>query len=399
MTEAYECNIFSLESNNSTPLLNSTTKKKKKEDTEKESTIPQIIKKCPRLGVKNLPNTCFKTLDLKLTRENLFSSKELPDYFRNFGKLLESEEKKEKKEEKEEEHANNKESEKSSEKKSNSQLGEESENRNSWHCFKNDDNQAIREAIFKDRKKMYDYVKNHVYACHVQLLLCYKLSVISFTQELTKECGNLWSNNLVRATSNSIEYIIMHSLYNNEFIIAQKKSRKRKNDEDNAAPVVNEIDEEKEITSDFEDNDNNNNNSNDIHDNNENGIQNLFEDKEELGDLKTTIFSKKGAVVVGGGGGGSLKSGHNYQGGKILDIKKQEYDNGLIFLIDISSMYGSMIQKYNICITNPLNVTLSDARDELSIIPKLIYDLVEKRRRIQTSIVSLVNTNFYLQSK
>ena len=36
------------------------------------------------------------------------------------------------------------------------------------------------------------YVRNHINACHVQLKLCKKLNIFSFTRELTFRCGNLW---------------------------------------------------------------------------------------------------------------------------------------------------------------------------------------------------------------
>lgn len=123
------------------------------------------------------------------------------------------------------------------------------------------------------------YIINHMNACFQQLALLYRLQLIPFTLQLTKMCGNMWSQNLTNYTANRIEYQILHAMHSKGYIIEKR------------------------------------------------GVN-------QMGDTEET-----------------------YTGGKTIDnidtIKVSGCYDRYSFLVDVSSMYPSIIEKKNICISDP----------------------------------------------
>lgn len=210
--------------------------------------------------------------------------------------------------------------------------------------------------ICKNQESFNYFIQNHINACQVQSSLCFKLSIFTFSRELTRKSGNLWSSNLTRTTSNPIEYTIMHNLYLNGFIIEKEKSSREKR------------------------------------------AETLHSDENDEHKI-------------------------NYSGGKILDIEKKEYSDGLVFLVDVSSMYATAFMKYDLCITNPLEFNFQEETEKNDkknntgkekvfglatksvtkvsqfVIPNLISELVSKRKKIQKQSLKLKKRLEELQQK
>lgn len=348
---------------------------------------------------KHLCNqSSFHELETKLNRENLYDQSALPAFFENIKSNLHREQQSETVEKK------NRFSTLFKKIVKNNNVDDDDDDKKPAKTnqrFIDVENQSERENMFTDKNSLSHYIRNHIYNCHVQIILCHKLSVISFTRELTKECGNLWSNNLITATSNPIEFIIMHNLIKKNFIITEKKNRKTFTNHESFYM--------KNLDSDDEENDEENSDDSD--------------DDNNKKETDTVISNEKKRKATGSGN----KTGRyvdSYKGATILDIEKKEFSKGLIFLIDITAMYGTMILKHKVCITNPKefdlknraigeNVSVSstssssqkninyDENDDdiVECIPSFIKNLMNKRKKIQENIQHKIEEQKLSESK
>eukprot|EP01054_Gregarina_sp_Poly1_P005551 Gregarina_sp_Poly_1__5550@NODE_292_length_9900_cov_48_311299_g253_i0_p1_GENE_NODE_292_length_9900_cov_48_311299_g253_i0NODE_292_length_9900_cov_48_311299_g253_i0_p1_ORF_typecomplete_len1111_score169_13DNA_pol_B/PF00136_21/9_5e99DNA_pol_B_exo1/PF03104_19/5_2e22DNA_pol_B_2/PF03175_13/0_0019DUF1744/PF08490_12/0_0077Glyco_transf_4/PF13439_6/0_45Glyco_transf_4/PF13439_6/8_9e03_NODE_292_length_9900_cov_48_311299_g253_i032876619 len=90
-------------------------------------------------------------------------------------------------------------------------------------------------------------------------------------------------------------------------------------------------------------------------------------------------------------------SGPSYEGGLVLEPLSGYYDTYILYL-DFASLYPSIIQEFNLCFTTckeaesgNLDVErkrVQGSTAELGILPRLLQDLVQKRRRIKSEIYS-----------
>ena len=196
--------------------------------------------------------------------------------------------------------------------------------------------------------------------------LMLKLQVIPLTKQLTNFSGNLWSRTMRGARAERIEYLLLHEFYEQKFILPEKKPMESKK----GRPTVN-------------------------HDG----------DDE---DIKVGGHSRTRAKAA-------------YTGGLVLEPKKGLYDT-CILLLDFNSLYPSIIQEYNLCFTT-INWTqympsdksmngkvketkeieegdeedrmdeeatenvmapLPDASCSQGILPRVIRNLVEKRKQVKS---------------
>ena len=90
------------------------------------------------------------------------------------------------------------------------------------------------------------------------------------------------------------------------------------------------------------------------------------------------------------GGNGKKRSAPQYAGGLVLEPKKGLYDK-FVLLLDFNSLYPSIIQEYNICFTTvsqpedgslPNLPTSSAAAEDLALLPRVIRQLVQRRRQV-----------------
>ena len=92
-------------------------------------------------------------------------------------------------------------------------------------------------------------------------------------------------------------------------------------------------------------------------------------------------------------GGGKKRGAPQYAGGLVLEPKKGLYDK-FVLLLDFNSLYPSIIQEYNICFTTvrqpedgtlpALPTTAAGGTPHLALLPKVIRQLVQRRRQVST---------------
>ncbi|KAL3140236.1 hypothetical protein ABBQ38_004510 [Trebouxia sp. C0009 RCD-2024] len=91
-------------------------------------------------------------------------------------------------------------------------------------------------------------------------------------------------------------------------------------------------------------------------------------------------------------GGGKKRGAPQYAGGLVLEPKKGLYDK-FVLLLDFNSLYPSIIQEYNICFTTvrqpedgslpALPTTAAGGMPDLALLPKVIRQLVQRRRQVK----------------
>lgn len=94
-------------------------------------------------------------------------------------------------------------------------------------------------------------------------------------------------------------------------------------------------------------------------------------------------------------GGGKKRGAPQYAGGLVLEPKKGLYDK-FVLLLDFNSLYPSIIQEYNICFTTvsqpedgslpALPTTAAGGAADLALLPKVIRQLVQRRRQVGETI-------------
>ena len=169
--------------------------------------------------------------------------------------------------------------------------------------------------------------------------LMFKLQVLPLTKQLTNIAGNLWTSTLKGNRAERTEYLLLHEFHRLKYLVPEKYRKK-----DDAA--------------------------------------------------------------------GKAK----YSGGLVLEPKKGLYDT-FILLLDFNSLYPSLIQEYNLCFTtihnwadfharrNDVNEandaggealpTLPDDGEETGVLPRVIKNLVQRRRQVKGMMKKEANSDKY----
>lgn len=195
--------------------------------------------------------------------------------------------------------------------------------------------------------------------CYLTFQLMFHLSIIPLTKQLTSIAGNLWYRSLQNARAERNEMLLMHQFYTKDYVCPDK-----------AMP-------------------------------NKRSLNPLQESEEAETQKKTGGKRKKAA----------------YSGGYVLEPKAGFYDT-IILLLDFNSLYPSIIQEHFLCFTTvdrrptknfdnsdikhqlqmvdgeevddeEMNIELPNKQDpnvKDSILPKILRDLVAKRRQVKQQI-------------
>ncbi|KAF8466428.1 DNA polymerase alpha catalytic subunit [Kalaharituber pfeilii] len=160
-----------------------------------------------------------------------------------------------------------------------------------------------------------------------------KVQMLPLAKVLTNLAGNSWARTLSGTRAERNEYILLHEFYKNDYICPDKYTKGKKEDK-------------KPPGKDEENPDN--------------------EDQVEV-----------------------VKKKDKYKGGLVFDPAKGLYDK-FILVMDFNSLYPSIIQEYNICFTTVERTDLDDdtvpqvpKEQALGILPKLISNLVNRRRQVK----------------
>lgn len=177
------------------------------------------------------------------------------------------------------------------------------------------------------------YIINHLNGAYKQLQLLYKLNLVPFTLEVSHMCGNLWRENLSSRNVNRIEYLLMHALATDNYIVER------------AAPPQR--------------------------------------------------TAKRGGSAASSAQKSS-DSGPGYEGGRILEVVPGEY-NGYSCLIDARSMYASIIQHGTVCVTNPRNLDVSFLACNQLVLPRIIRDVCTRRAEYAAKklVLDQTSSEFY----
>ncbi|KAH9258669.1 hypothetical protein BASA81_003171 [Batrachochytrium salamandrivorans] len=147
-------------------------------------------------------------------------------------------------------------------------------------------------AMFQSPQALVHLLNHNVETCMLQLKLAFKLEVFTLSLELTAIAGNLWRRTLGSGRAERIEYLLSHAFFNQDFIIPDK----------------------------------------------------------ELGGRKKKLA-------------GSKSNGPSYAGGLVLEPKPGLYDSYVV-LLDFNALYPSIIQEYNICFTTVQRPAVVDSDKE-----------------------------------
>ncbi|KAJ6252450.1 DNA polymerase alpha catalytic subunit [Anaeramoeba flamelloides] len=191
---------------------------------------------------------------------------------------------------------------------------------------------------------------------YLSYALMNKLSLIPLTKQITSIAGNLWSRVLQGSRSERVEYVLLHEFHQLKYLVPDKKFIKRSS-------------------------------------------------------TKTQYKKREKA---------------KYSGGLVLTPKSGYYDH-IILLLDFNSLYPSIIQEFNICLTTiPLNedqrssrieqettsnydrqqgifqekgikVIIPNSNSETGILPRIIKNLIERRKVVKNMIKREKNVNLLKQ--
>ncbi|KAJ8010866.1 hypothetical protein DPEC_G00079590 [Dallia pectoralis] len=185
-------------------------------------------------------------------------------------------------------------------------------------------------------------------------IMC-ELNVLPLALQITNIAGNVLSRTLMGGRSERNEYLLLHAFHDKNYIVPDKPSFKKTQQEQMEG--------------------------------------------DEVGDL---------------GKGKSRRKKAAYAGGLVLDPKVGFYDK-FVLLLDFNSLYPSIIQEFNICFTtvqrqayNARKKTEDDDPDEIpevpdvdlemGILPKEIRKLVERRKQVKQLMKAQdLNPDLYLQ--
>ncbi|KAF2747391.1 DNA polymeras-like protein alpha catalytic subunit [Sporormia fimetaria CBS 119925] len=190
------------------------------------------------------------------------------------------------------------------------------------------------EAALKTWATTKDGLMNYLEHCRLDAYfiaaIAIKVQMLPLTKVLTNLAGNSWARTLSGTRAERNEYILLHEFHKNKYICPDKQwgKGKPKADEEGA-------------------------------------------DGEE---------------------GADAKKKDKYKGGLVFEPEKGLYDK-FVLVMDFNSLYPSIIQEYNICFTtvDRLEVPedddkvpeVPDAGEEQGILPRLIANLVNKRREVK----------------
>lgn len=140
---------------------------------------------------------------------------------------------------------------------------------------------------FEDQQKLIDLIESTAYDAFLTMEIMKKMEILPLTKELTVTAGNLWIKSLQNSRAERNEMLLMHSFFENNYLFPDKFSYQHED-------------------------------------------RSLLEDEEKN--------EKQG------------KKRQKYAGGLVLEPKSGFYDK-FILLLDFNSLYPSLIQEYNICFT------------------------------------------------
>ncbi|KAF9209565.1 DNA-directed DNA polymerase alpha catalytic subunit pol1 [Haplosporangium sp. Z 27] len=198
----------------------------------------------------------------------------------------------------------------------------------------------------KDLERMLLHANFDTYLCAE---LMFSLQLLPLSKQLTSLSGNLWSMTLTAGRAVRNEYLLLHEFHKNKYICPDKSYYK---DTKEAPNVIN---------------------------------------LDDADDQDEAAAPKKGT-----------RRKPQYSGGLVLEPKKGFYDR-FVLLLDFNSLYPSIIQEYNICFTTVKHDkakdddTLPDYPDEelpQGILPRLLANLVERRREVKKLMKSATGTKY-----
>ena len=167
--------------------------------------------------------------------------------------------------------------------------------------------------------------------------LAFQIGIVPLSKQLTILAGNLWWRTLNGARSERNEYLLLHEFHNAKYIVPDKRNPGK----------------------------------------------------------HITVLADGGGELENESAPGTTSSKRKaaYAGGLVLEPKKGLYDK-IILLLDFNSLYPSIIQEYNICFTT-VQRALHDFSDDnlpnlpdksipIGILPKLLANLVARRRQVKS---------------
>lgn len=182
-----------------------------------------------------------------------------------------------------------------------------------------------------DPRQLVQMIKSSESEAFLQAQLAFRLHLLSLSKQLTNIAGNLWNRTLTGARAERNEYLFLHEFHNLKFILPDKRQYNQQYQQ-----------------VDLEDSDN--------------------EEQEQ----------------------GSGKRKPKYSGGLVLEPKRGLYTD-IVMLLDFNSLYPSLIQEFNICFTTVEREDLADEIPQLpdsslpqGILPRIIYNLVQRRRQVKS---------------
>lgn len=171
---------------------------------------------------------------------------------------------------------------------------------------------------------------------HFIASITFKLQMLALSMQLTNLAGNSWARTLSGTRAERNEFILLHQFYRRGYIVPDKGGNQPKH----------------------------------------NGHANSHNDNDE--DEENDSSNKKK---------------DKYKGGLVFEPEKGLYDH-IILVMDFNSLYPSIIQEYNICFTT-VDRTSTNADDvpevpdpsvPLGIFPKLVQNLVQRRRAVKSNM-------------
>lgn len=225
-------------------------------------------------------------------------------------------------------------------------------------------------------------------------MIMFQLMVLPLSKQLTNIAGNLWSRTLIGGRAERNEFLLLHEFHKLKFICPDKYSLIGKESKSNVNnnPQQQQSSLSLKAMTKLDDNPS-------LHhhhpideyeeggegDGMDEGIYNSIASKEPF-------HSGMGTGIPVASTSGRRKPA--YAGGLVLDPKKGFYDK-IVLLLDFNSLYPSIIQEFNICFTTidrsdndndgigGTLPSLPDSSVEMGLLPKLLSQLVAKRRIVK----------------
>jgi len=196
------------------------------------------------------------------------------------------------------------------------------------------DTEAALKTWGSTAQGLLDYLLHSETDTYYIAAIALKVQMLPLTKVLTNLAGNSWARTLSGTRAERNEYILLHEFNKNEYICPDKYTKGKK--EDKKPPG---------------------------------------QDEENPDDEERADAGKKK---------------DKYKGGLVFKPETGLYDK-MILVMDFNSLYPSIIQEYNICFTTVAREDLDDEtvpqvpQDQApGILPKLIYNLVERRKQVKS---------------